>query len=185
MTAFEQARDPRAELDSTWAGHITSLAGGDQQALAAFYDATNRLVYSMALRILGSPADAEEVTLDTYTQVWRTAPGFDPQRGSVLAWLTMLTRSRAIDRLRGMASRARQEPPGELTSQGSADPYVARAVQDALNALAPEQREVIELAYWYGYSHSELAERLGQPLGTIKTRIRLGMLKLRAQLGDS
>jgi len=108
----------------------------------------------------------------------------------VLAWLMTMARSRSIDRLRSRASRSqREEPlsdlPGATALQPSGQPGFGREVEAALSALAPEQREAIELTYWYGYSHAELAGRLGQPLGTIKTRIRLGMMKLRSQLGGA
>ena len=187
MAAFEEGGAPRGELERVWRDAVRRIAAADQGALAALYDATNRLVYGMALRILGNPADAEEVTLDLYTQVWRTAATFDERRGSVVAWLMTMTRTRSIDRLRSSAGRNRREESladyGETPSaQRSSEPAVAREVRAALHSLAPEQREVIELAYWYGYSHSELADRLGQPLGTVKTRIRLGMMKLRSQL---
>jgi len=167
---------------------VRSIAAGDQAALASLYDATNRLIYGMTLRILGNPADAEEVTLDIYTQVWRGASNFDEGRGSVVAWLTTMARSRAIDRLRARANRGRREEAlmdldNAAPAQSPTLPGVEREVQAALRALAPEQREAIELAYWFGYSHSELAARLGQPLGTVKTRIRMGMMRLRSQLG--
>lgn len=189
MPAFESTGASRTELDLTLTGYVKRIASGDQGALAALYDATNHLIYGMALRILRNPADAEEVTLDIYTQVWRSAANFDDRRGSAIAWLASIARSRAIDRLRSSANRGRREE--ELTDHDSAAPApssvlpgVAREVQGALRSLAPEQREAIELAYWYGYTHSELAARLGQPLGTVKTRIRMGMMKLRSQLGS-
>ncbi|MGA2738091.1 MAG: sigma-70 family RNA polymerase sigma factor [Bryobacteraceae bacterium] len=155
--------------------------------MASLYDATNRLIYGMALRILGNPADAEEVTLDIYTQVWRDASNFDERRGSVVAWLTTLARSRAIDRLRHAANRSRREETltrlDGIAGEAAVQPGIGREVRAALNMLPAAQREAIELAYWYGYSHAELAARLGQPVGTIKTRIRTGMMKLRSQLG--
>jgi RNA polymerase sigma-70 factor (ECF subfamily) len=170
-------------------GYVRRIAAADQGALAALYDATNRLIYGMSLRILGNPADAEEVTLDIYTQVWRNAASFDDRRGSVVAWLTTMARSRAIDRLRSGVKRSRREeslmePDSARAVEAPAQPGIGREVAAALETLAPEQREAIELAYWYGYSHSELAVRLGQPLGTVKTRIRMGMMKLRSQLGS-
>jgi len=189
MTAFESAGAPRTELERTLSGYVRRIAAADQGALAALYDATNRLIYGMSLRILGNPADAEEVTLDIYTQVWRNAASFDDRRGSVVAWLTTMARSRAIDRLRSGVKRSRREeslmePDSARAVEAPAQPGIGREVAAALETLAPEQREAIELAYWYGYSHSELAVRLGQPLGTVKTRIRMGMMKLRSQLGS-
>jgi len=188
MPVFEPAGAPRTNLEHTLCGYVRGIAAADQSALGALYDATNRLIYGMALRILNNPEDAEEVTLDIYTQVWRNAASFDEGRGSVTAWLMTMARSRAIDKLRSGANRVRREEA--LTDLDVAAPAPAaeqsgirREVETALKSLAPEQREAIELAYWYGYSHSELADRLGQPLGTVKTRIRMGMMKLRSQLG--
>ncbi|HTT63613.1 MAG TPA: sigma-70 family RNA polymerase sigma factor [Bryobacteraceae bacterium] len=188
MSAFEPAGAARTELETAWTGYVRRIAGADQAALAALYDATNRLTYGLALRVLGNPADAEEVTLDIYTQVWRDASSFDERRGSVVAWLMTIARSRAIDRLRSGTSRSRREEPladldRPAAANAPAPTGIGREVQAALQTLAPEQREAIELAYWYGYSHTELAARLGQPLGTVKTRIRMGMMKLRSQLG--
>jgi RNA polymerase sigma-70 factor (ECF subfamily) len=158
------------------------------------YDGTHPLVYGLALRILGDVADAEEVALDVYTQVWRTAGNFDPRRGSVSAWLVTLARSRAIDRLRSAAARRqREESRPELPEAPAAARSPEEAsllgqrrvrVRAALARLLPEQREAIELAFFSGLTHSELAARLGQPLGTVKTRIRLGMMKLRELLGS-
>ncbi|MBI1786729.1 MAG: sigma-70 family RNA polymerase sigma factor [Acidobacteria bacterium] len=171
---------------------VQRAASGDQSGLAALYDQSSPLVFAIAVRILMDRADAEEVTVDVYSQVWRHAGSFDRRRGSVVSWLMMLARSRALDRLRTRASRARREGPGlagvRMVSPEN-NPEEAAVVDQtrqrmavALAALAPEQREVIELAYYSGYSHSQMAERLGQPVGTVKTRIRLGMMKLRAAL---
>jgi RNA polymerase sigma-70 factor (ECF subfamily) len=187
MSAFTPAGSPQTVPERTWSGYVRRIAEADQTALAELYDATNHLIYGMALRILGNTADAEEVSLDIYIQVWHNAASFDPQRGSVIAWLMTLARSRSIDKLRAGANRSRREEAltqmdGAKNTPGNLEPGVARWVQTALETLAPEQREAIELAYWYGYSHVELAARLGQPLGTVKTRIRTGMMKLRAQL---
>jgi RNA polymerase sigma-70 factor (ECF subfamily) len=188
MPALNPAGDPRAEMERAWSGYVRRIAAADQAALAAFYDATNHLIYGMALRILGNPADAEEVTLDFFTQVWRSAATFDAGRGSCVAWLMTIARSRAIDRLRSSGKHTGREQPLQEFDAPSSSPATAqlgirREVQAAMQSLQPEQREAIELAYWYGYSHSELAARLGQPLGTVKTRIRMGMMKLRTQLG--
>lgn len=179
-------------MEITWNGYIQRAAAGEQQALARLYDDTSHLIYSVVVRILGDQADAEEVTVDVYSQVWRSAGSFDRERGTALGWLTMLARSRALDRLRRRVSRAKYEAPLDAMgeAQSSLDPpeeaavlaQERRRIAEALDELAPEQRQAIELAYFEGYSHSELAERLGQPLGTIKTRIRLGMQKLRERL---
>jgi RNA polymerase sigma-70 factor, ECF subfamily len=171
---------------------VGQIAQGDQAALAHLYDTTNRLVFGLILRVLGETGAAEEVLLDVYTQVWRQAATYDIQRGSPLAWLTTIARSRAIDRLRsGWQTQQRQESLDVVTDRetAAASPEEAtvlserqRLVKQALAQLSPEQREVIELAYYSGLSHTEIAAKLGQPLGTVKTRTRLGMLKLRDAL---
>ena len=171
---------------------IRGVAEGDQQALASLYDATSRTVYGLLLRILADASAAEEVLLDVYSQVWRQAPAYTEERGTPLAWLTTIARSRAIDRLRrGRLERQRTEPLDAATHGGAVgaraeDDLMARevgtVVRAALESLPPEQREVIELAYYGGLSHSEIAAQRGLPLGTVKTRTRLGMMRLREML---
>ena len=171
-----------------WTALIKRIAVGDQSALADLYDATSRLIFGLIVRILGDRSTAEEVLLDVYTQVWRQAAGYDPARGAPLAWLLTIARSRAIDRRRsGQFDRQHQEPlesaKEELSAGASPEEATVSSerqqlVRSALASLVPEQREVIELAYFSGLSHSEIALALGQPLGTVKTRTRLGMMKL-------
>jgi RNA polymerase sigma-70 factor (ECF subfamily) len=178
--------------DQDWVVLIRRIAVGDQAAMAALYDATSRLVYSLILRIIGDPSTAEEVLIDAYTQVWRQAANYDRDRGTPIAWIMTIGRSRALDRLRaGWQEHQRREPLEAASSAASqnanpeettANDERRRLVGAALTTLAPEQREVIELAYYSGLSHSEIALRIGLPLGTVKTRIRLGMNKLREQL---
>jgi RNA polymerase sigma-70 factor (ECF subfamily) len=177
---------------SVWLRYMQRSAGGDQGAFAALYDASRHLVYATALRILREPADAEEVTLDVYMQVWRNAKDYSDRRGSVCAWLVMLARSRAIDRVRSRSSRARREEPFpehvQVRSTGPAPDHEThlsqhrRRVASALGTLPPEQRQVIELAFFSGLSHTELAAQLNQPLGTVKTRVRQGMIRMRELL---
>lgn len=178
--------------DQELIGFVQRIAKSDQSALAALYDSTNRLVYGLILRVLGDASTAEEVLLDVYTQVWRQAASYDTSRGTPLAWLTTIARSRAIDRLRsGWQDQQRKEPLDLLNDRetNAASPEemtvaseLQRFVRSALASLSPEQREVIELAYYGGLSHSEIATKLNQPLGTVKTRTRLGMIKLRESL---
>jgi RNA polymerase sigma-70 factor, ECF subfamily len=177
-----------------WQALVASLAGGDECALARLYDNTNRIVYGLALRILGDPSSAEDVTMEVYLQVWRTAESYEPQRGTVTSWLVTLVRSRAIDCLRARKARRadlaenvdevanlRDSRPGpELASLEAGR---SRIVQKAMADLSPDQREAIELAYFSGLTHTEIAVQTGLPLGTVKTRIRLGMLQLRKLLG--
>lgn len=178
--------------DDEWIALIKRIVAGEQTALAAFYDSTCRLSYGLILRIIGDPATAEEVTLDVYTQVWRRADSYSAERGAPLAWLLTIARTRALDRLRaGWQEQQRRQPleivnevatnlesPEQMTELAERQ----RLVRAALESLSAEQREAIELAYYSGLSHSEIALKLGQPLGTIKTRIRLAMIKLRDQL---
>lgn len=178
--------------EQEWGGLIARAARGDQHALATLYDRTSPHVYGLALKILGDQSAAEEVTLDVYTQVWRQAHTYDGQRGSPGGWLMTLARTRAIDRFRaGFQERNRQTPleaaeflPDERNDpeQDSVDEERRRLVQRALAELSTEQRETISLAYFWGLSQSEIAEKLSLPLGTVKTRVRLGMMKLRELL---
>lgn len=181
--------------DQDWASLIERMAGGDEYALSAFYDRSSRLIFGLLLRILNDTGMAEEVLLDVYMQVWRQAAKYDRSRGKTLAWIVTIARSRAIDRLR--STRQEEMRKESLDAGGNSvqltsafeDPTIAperqRVVRLALDSLPSEQREVIEMAYYLGLSHSEIAARLGQPLGTVKTRTRLGMMKLREQLKDS
>jgi RNA polymerase sigma-70 factor (ECF subfamily) len=172
---------------------ITNVAAGNESALAELYDRSGRVAFGLVLRVVGDPAVAEEVTLDVYTQVWRQARAYDSSRGTPLAWLLTIARTRAIDRLRsGKQERQRSEPldSADTVRASSGDPEERsllseqqRFVRDALAGLSPDQREVIELAYYQGLSQTEIAGALGQPLGTVKTRTRLGLMKLRETLG--
>jgi RNA polymerase sigma-70 factor (ECF subfamily) len=175
--------------------YLVGIAAGSQDALTLLYDETSGLLFSLALRLLNSRADAEEVVLDVYKQVWRSAGTFDSSRANVVSWLALLTRSRAIDRLRQANSRRAWEMPFENMAEprGSTPAPEAqlmfhqerKLVRRALADLSPEQREVIELAFFEGLTHVEVAEKLGAPLGTIKTRIRTGMQRLRKSLEPS
>ena len=170
---------------------ISQIVNQDQQAMATLYDSTSRIVYGLLLRIINDPATAEEVLLDVYTQVWRQASRYDGTRGGPMAWITTIARSRAIDRLRAdkqdLQREEELETAGSFAASESVEDDVAnselrRIVRKAMEILTPEQREVIELAYYGGMSQSEIALRLNQPLGTVKTRTRIGMMKLRDQL---
>ncbi len=178
-------------LDQKHTDLISEVSQGNEQALATLYDRTSTLVYSLALRILNDPTMAEEVTLDVYMQVWQRASQFDASRGKLIVWLAVLTRSRSIDRLRvGRNERANRDyldqpqVQKQLTTQENPETLSVindqyRIVQEALVSLSHEQRQVIEMAYFGGLSQSEIANQIDKPLGTVKTRIRLGMIKLR------
>lgn len=182
----------RLAYEEAWQGFVRRAAEKDESGLTSLYDEASQLVYTVALRILNDRGDAEEVTLDVFSQVWRRAGDFDPGRGSVTSWLVTLARSRAIDRLRSRKATKRSEDrhidlsdfAGTATSpeEAAVISQNRQRVRAALGLLPVEQRQAIELAYLGGLSHTELASHLGQPLGTIKTRIRLGMMRLRSTL---
>jgi RNA polymerase sigma-70 factor, ECF subfamily len=174
---------------------IQRVAAGDDGALAELIDRHSPILTSLAGRILGDPADAEEVVLEAFVHAWNRADRYDPARSSVSTWLVLIARSRAIDRLRSRrvtertAEAARQENPAPHESPRAARNVFngerRRRVAAALRELPTEQREVIELAYYGGLTQSEIAARTGTPLGTVKTRTLLAMNKLRAALGDA
>jgi RNA polymerase sigma-70 factor, ECF subfamily len=174
---------------------LQRVAAGDAGGLAALYDRHGRAVYSLALRILGDEGDAEEVAQDVFAQAWRRAGQYDQARGTVAAWLLVMARTRAIDRFRARRVRpeGRTQDDADLTLQqlpatspDAASEMMAaergQRVRRALEDLPFLQRVAIELAYFEGLSQREIAERLEQPLGTVKTRMRLGLLKLRDAL---
>ena len=186
---------PAANRDAVWKDCLERIKGGDQAALAEFYNETCSLVFGIAQRVLESRADAEEISLDVYKQIWRGARSYDGARGSVAAWLIMLARTRAIDRRRSRASQDRAEVSWHRESERTGDSsgfernslirLDYQRVSAALAQIPEEQRQVIELAFFQGLSHSEMAGHLLLPLGTVKTRIRQGMIKLRDMLGTS
>jgi RNA polymerase sigma-70 factor (ECF subfamily) len=176
---------------------IAAMMRGDQSAMSALYDRYAPGVLGLALRITRERADAEDVVVDTFAQVWRDAGRFQAQRGSVAAWVTTIARSRALDLLRAKGRRGKLDdaagaevstsPPAMGTATPSpmsallADER-SRRVKTALDALPASQRAALELAYFDGLSQSEIAERLDEPLGTVKTRMRLGLRRLRELL---
>lgn len=176
---------------------LDRISGQDEAALEELYDRYSAMLFATALRIAGERSDAEEIVLDAFAQAWREAGRFRSERGSVIAWLTMMCRSRALDLVRARGRRLRlvdaahaSEPDATPGMGGTGSPpshdveRIERRteVARALRELTPPQRQVIELAYYDGLSHTEIAERLGEPLGTVKTRVRLAMQKLRDSL---
>ena len=174
---------------------VRQIVNGDHGALGALYDLHGRTVYTLALRIVGDPAEAEEVVQDVFVQVWRGAVRYDQGRATVAGWLLMMTRSRAIDRVRARQVRPIGDGAFETTiarlADASAGPeatvirgQAAERLKAALYDLPNSMRAALELAYYEGLTQSAIAERLGEPLGTVKTRMRTALQKLRSALGQ-
>lgn len=162
---------------------MTGLKTGDQGAMAQLYDRYSSVVYAIALRVLGDTGAAEDVLQEVFLQLWRNPSAFDAARGSLGSWLAVVTRNRAIDSLR------KRRPETDIENVVlSVAPDLASAAERAraaekvrgvMGAMAPAQRSALEMAYWEGMSHSEIAEKTGEPLGTVKTKIRAGLIALR------
>jgi RNA polymerase sigma-70 factor, ECF subfamily len=180
-------------------GLFKRLAARDESALADLYDRHSRLAYGVIVRILRSAADAEDVLQETFVRVWTRAETYDPRLGSPAAWLVRIARNRAIDRLRAMSVRegisvdsgsrvddtaARQPAVATRQTPGATmhDRVMADTVRSAMEVLSATQRELIEAAFFEGYTHCELSRRFGLPLGTVKTRIRAGLSAMRGRL---
>jgi RNA polymerase sigma-70 factor, ECF subfamily len=171
---------------------LRRCARGDEQAFAEVYDETSRRVHGLVLRVVRDPAQAEEVTQEVYLQAWRTASSFDEKKGSALAWLMTLAHRRAVDRVRAAEAASRQDTtyhqrtqvvPHDTTAEAAESSIEARRVRTALGELSAIQREALELAYFGGYTHTEVATLLDLPVGTAKTRIRDGLIRLRDAMG--
>lgn len=171
------------------------VARGDESAFADLYDMIAPRVHAVILRVLRDPAMSEEVTQEVMVELWRLAPRYEPQRGGITTWASTIAHRRAIDRVRSVqSSRNRDERDAVLDAAAPAFDDVAEVVEDrlerervarAMDSLTPAQRESIELAYWSGYTYREVAAVLKVPEGTVKTRIRDGLIRLRDHLGDS
>ncbi len=173
---------------------VAAMAKGDKQAMAALYDQLSGPLYSLAIRMLGDATEAQDLTQDIFIQLWRTAASYDAGRGSVFSWAVTLTRNRAIDRIRMRQRRAEilstaapelqpAAPSGDTDSAGTLWlREKSAAVRAALAELAPDQQQAIELAFFGGLTQQEIADRLKEPLGTIKARIRRGLLRLKDRL---
>jgi RNA polymerase sigma-70 factor (ECF subfamily) len=162
---------------------LDAVAEGNQDAMAAVFDRYSRIVYCIALRVLREPSLAEDVMQEVLMQVWKRPQSFVAQRGNLAAWLSVVTRNRAIDVLR---KRSPMDPLGDLPLPDPRDmtleteqSWLLDKVRVVLNSLPAEQQGPLELAYFEGLSHTEIAERTGSPLGTVKTRIRAGLMSIR------
>lgn len=187
-------RDTADQIRAAQAHLVQRVAAGDLPALSELYDQIAVPLFSVAVRILDDSAEAEEVVQDAFIQVWEKAATFDPNLGSAFHWALSITRHRSIDRLRSRQRRSRlvEELQNTMTSEsttqlqhaGALGAEDTGAVRAALRSLPDDQRQAIELAFFGGKTHLEIAEQLRQPLGTIKARIRRGMLKLRDTLQE-
>ena len=171
------------------------IGAKDPEAFEVFYDRHGGAAYSLAYRIVGERAAAEDVTQEAFISLWRSGARFDPTRGSVRSWMLSIVRNRAIDFLRSKAGKApkltfdddsilEQRPSEELTDDEAMRRETASEVRGALGQLPGDQSKVLELAYFGGFSHSEIARMLGVPLGTVKGRMRLGLEKIRGELAE-
>jgi RNA polymerase sigma-70 factor, ECF subfamily len=185
---YAKAKTPVPEQD--WVTLVQSIAAGDQLALHALYERAHRLVFTLIIRITANRETAEELTVDVFHDVWRRASGYDAANGTVLGWIMNQARSRAIDRLR-FESRKKRSNGGDALPEPepAADPLdvlelrrQGEALRRALAVLTLDERQAIEMTFFAGLTHVEAAARLNQPLGTIKTRIRSGLHKLRHAL---
>jgi len=172
---------------------IRRVAEKDRAAFGSLYDRYSQLALNLAWRILSERQEAEDVVQEAFLQIWREAPSYNPGRANVSTWITTITRSRAIDKLRSRKARRIYDPPNEdlqevteqLPDKGTQRDSLDNRllVRQAFGSLSVEQRVAIEMAYYEGMSQTEIAEALREPLGTIKTRIRSGLLKLKEMLG--
>ena len=184
----EDAPTEAAEL----AALVLRSAEGDQDAFAELYDRTSRRVHGIVWRVLRSPDHAAEVTQEVYTEVWRQAARYEPAKGSVLAWVATMAHRRAVDRVRSVTREVARDEHYAVSATAREVDHVwegveqrldAQRVRKGLETLTPIQREALTLAYFGGLTQTEIATRLQLPLGTVKTRVRDGLIRLRDALG--
>jgi RNA polymerase sigma-70 factor, ECF subfamily len=171
---------------------LKQSARGDEAAFARLYDATAARAYGLAVRVVRDPAQAEEVAQEAFLEIWRTASRFDPARGSAVSWILTLVHRKAVDRVRSAEASTRRDAAyhqgqqtidHDSTAEAAQASFEARRVRQALGSLTEVQREALELAYFKGYTHTEVAAMLDLPVGTAKTRIRDGLIRLRDTMG--
>jgi RNA polymerase sigma-70 factor, ECF subfamily len=175
-------------------GLLGLVAGGDEPAFAELYQRVAPAVFGLVTKVVRNPAQAEEVTQEVFVELWRTAPRFDPARGTARSWIMTCAHRRAVDRVRSAERAARRDDLAGRRDQGRPYDEVVEQVETslerehvrrALDALTELQREAVVLAYYGGYTHREIAQLLGVPSGTVKTRLRDGLIRLRDHLGVS
>jgi len=192
ISADPQPPEDREQVDGRL---LARISAGDRQALGELYDRFSRPLYGTALRIVREPAEAQDVVHDAFITLWEKSSGFDPSRGNAFSWMVTLVRNRAIDRVRMRRRRTEllaESAPSDLGMDGSsgaasasdvaASGDEARAVREAVATLPAEQKRAVELAFFGGLTQEEIARKLQEPLGTVKARIRRGLLKLRDSL---
>lgn len=171
---------------------LRSSSRGDSAAFASFYDATSARAFGLAVRVVRDPAQAEEVAQEAFLEVWRTASRFRPDRGSAIGWLLTIVHRKAVDRVRSAEASSRRDTSyhqdngsvaHDATAEAAEASMEARRVRSALEELTKVQREALELAYFGGYTHTEVATMLDLPVGTAKTRIRDGLIRMRDAMG--
>ena len=192
LERVDDATPPPATSDPTLDDLLVAAATGDRAAFGELYDRTASRVFGLVRRIVVDPAQAEEVTQDVYLEVWQTAPRFDPTRGSAISWMFTLAHRRAVDRVRSAQSARDRDlrigardvdVPVDTVAESAEVRIEHERAHEALAGLSEQQRECVALAYYGGLTQAEIAERLGVPLGTVKTRLRDGMIRLRRLLG--
>lgn len=190
LGAVLYANGPAPVPESDWTRLVDAIADGDQVGLHELYDRANRMVFTLALRLTANPETAEEITIDVFHDIWRRASAYDADNGTVIAWIMNQARSRSIDRLR-FDSRKKRTDGGDMEGSGEPEPNPCDVLElreqgarlyAALTVLTADEREAIETTFFGGLTHVEAARRLDQPLGTVKTRIRSGLHKLRHSL---
>jgi RNA polymerase sigma-70 factor, ECF subfamily len=188
----DKAKPPVSEKE--WVRLVQCIGAGDQHALHALYERMHRMVFTLSARITNNRETAEELTLDVFHDVWRRASTYDAAGGSVVGWIMNQARSRAIDRLRfeQRKKRVNQHPDDPLPAAAPSDPHETCDLKEqgdllrqALTVLTPAERQVIETAFLSELTYDEVAARLNQPLGTVKTRVRSGLIKLRQVLAKT
>jgi RNA polymerase sigma-70 factor (ECF subfamily) len=181
-----------APLAPDLGGLLKASGRGDQAAFAQLYDATSARIFGLAVRVVRDPAQAEEVAQEAFLEIWRTAGRFDPDRGSPVAWLLTIVHRKAVDRVRSAEASTRRDRAyhqqnsavaHDATAEAAHASLEGRRVRTALRSLTDVQREALELAYFGGYTHTEVAGMLDLPVGTAKTRIRDGLIRLRDTMG--
>jgi RNA polymerase sigma-70 factor, ECF subfamily len=172
---------------------LLKLSGrGDEAAFAELYDATSARAYGLAVRVIRDPSQAEEVTQEAFLEIWRTASRFDVSKGSAVSWVLTIVHRKAVDRVRSAQASTRRDTTyhqgsqavdHDSTAEAAQASMEARRVRQAMDSLTAVQREALELAYFKGYTHTEVASMLDLPVGTAKTRIRDGLIRLRDTMG--